>query len=275
MKHRMGKMSAFAGGTMGLMLWAGTSHGQVIVNPGWELPADTTDSTTTTVTGWTMSPAPNPESAYTNMGQRDSFYNNTPAGRWSFWLQTFTYQGNATQNVVGVLPGVNYNFTSQMSFQDGSAAGQGYNATTLANQSLSTFPAPQTASSPNGGNLYSYLAMTFLNAGGTVVGPVNANGYSDEMDISAGSVAIFNQTSGTQAGATLWEPYSVTGVAPAGATQVELFIGWNNGGLDGNTGGQSAFADDATLAPVPEPTSLGLLALGGLSLFGRRRIAAV
>jgi hypothetical protein len=247
-------VSAFTG----LCLAAASAlQGQVIVNPDWESPSDTVNGTSPIVTGWTMSPAPMPNgsSPYTNNGQRDAFYNNTPGGRWSFWLQTFTQSGNASQIVPGVTAGLAYNFTSQMSFQDGTGPGMGYNAVTLANQTETPQPAPNT------GDLYSYLALQYLDSVGNPV----AGGYF-ETDIPAGSVTIYNQTSGSLNGTTLFEPYSVTGVAPAGATQVEVLIGWNNGGLDGNTGSQSAFADDATLTVVPEPSTLAFLCLGFLPL---------
>jgi hypothetical protein len=114
--------------------------------------------------------------------------------------------------------------------------------------------------------MFSYLEVRFLNNHGNTIGV-------DDTDIPAGSVTIYDQTSGPQGGATLWEPYSVTGVAPAGTVSAELLIGWANGGLDGNTGGQSAFADDQTFTAtvVPEPATLGLLSLGGMALLARRR----
>jgi hypothetical protein len=212
-----------------------------------------------------MSPAPNPDFGYTNPGQRDTFYNNTPGGAWSFWLQTFTQSGNASQTVgttdngVAVTAGKSYTFTSQMSFQDGSGPGNGYNAVTLANQTEASPP------SPNTGDLNSYLDINFLNNHGVTIG-------TDETAIPAGSVTIFNQTSGPQAGATLWAPYSVSGIAPAGSVSATLVIGWRNGGLDGGTGGQSAFADDATFtSPVPEPATLSILGVGGMALLARRR----
>jgi PEP-CTERM motif len=262
MRNIVGITAAVACGSACLFLGSAKLTAQ-IVNPTWESPTDLTDGTSTTVDGWAMSPAPNPDFGYTNNGQRDAFYNSTPGGRWSFWLQTFTQSGDASQVVTAddgggaITPGLTYTFGSLMSFQDGSGPGQGYNAVTLANQTEASPPAPNT------GDMYSYLEIVWQNSRGNTISTA-------ETDIAAGSVAIYNQTSGSQAGATLWEPYSVSSIAPTGAASAELIIGWANGGLDGNTGGQSAFADDATFN-VPEPASLGLLAVGGMALLGRRR----
>jgi PEP-CTERM motif len=264
MRRFLGLSAAAVASTSLCLLLSGTSASAQIVNPAWELPNDGTSGTDTAVTGWTMSAAPNPDFGYTNPGQRDTFYNSTPGGAWSFWLQTFTQSGNASQTVTAtdggspITAGTGYTFSSLMSFQDGTAAGEGYNAVTLANQTES----PQTA--PNTGDLNSYLEIRFLNNRGITVA-------TDETDIPAGSVAQFVQTSGPQNGATNWIPYSVSGIAPAGAVSAELLIGWENGGNDGNTGGQSAFADDATFTTVPEPATLSLLGLGGMALLGRRR----
>ena len=69
--------------------------------------------------------------------------------------------------------------------------------------------------------------------------------------------------------AFLWTPLSATGTAPAGTTFVQLFALFVQPAFNGG----SAFFDDtsASVTPAPEPASLGLLALVGAAMLGRRR----
>ena len=102
--------------------------------------------------------------------------------------------------------------------------------------------------------------MAVQSASQAPIGPLNADGLSVESIIPAGSVTLPNH---------VYAPFGVGGFAPAGAAGVELILGWANGGMDGNTGGQSVFATDVAFG-VPEPTSLAVLALGGATLLSRR-----
>jgi hypothetical protein len=254
MRRTTGLKAALFGGAVTLVLSAGRLHAQTVGNPNFELPADGASGTDTVATPWTLDPAVGDD--YTNPGQRCQFDTPTPSGgTWSLWLQTFVQSGDAQQVVTGITPGTNYALSAQMGFQDGSAAGQGYNAVTQANQ----------AGDPNTkvtGDLYSYLEIQYESHNGTAIGA------PDILQIPAGSVGVYNGSNG----ATPWIPYSVSGIAPAGATQADVVIGWQNGGLDGNTGGQSAFATSVGLtAVVPEPATLSMLAIGSLALFARRR----
>lgn len=258
MRKVMGFRAALIlGGAIGLLGVASQLYGApVVVNGDFESPTNTAGGSDTNVDAWTLSPAPNTNGGtlnYTNNGQRCTFASPTPSGgTWSFWEQTFCQYGTATQTISsGVIPGNTYTMTAQMAFEVGSAPGTGFNGVTLANQAAGTL---------NTGDLYSYLGMIWLNNHGNPIGTSGPDNVSAETTIPAGSVTTANH---------VYAPYSVSAMAPVGAVGVELVLGWQNGGTDGNTGGQSAFATDVTL--VPEPASLGMLAIGGLALLSRRR----
>jgi hypothetical protein len=233
------KLAAICG-AVGLMGMANISRGQV-VNGTWESPTNAAGGTDTNVTGWTMDPTLQVGGAAGNPGQRCTFFGSADAGgSWSFWIQTFEASGDAFQDVTGVVPGSSYTFGSDMFFQLGSGTTtgptDGYDAVT---------------------GLDTFLEIQFLNKFASPVGsPTLTN-------IPAGSV--------TDNG--IWDPYSVSAIAPVGATGAEILIGWTGGGSDNGTGSQSAGADDATfgITPTPEPASLGMLALGGLAMLRRRR----
>lgn len=63
-----------------------------------------------------------------------------------------------------------------------------------------------------------------------------------------------------------WQNYSVTSEAPAGTTQVTVYLmnQW------GNNGGGTMRFDNAALEVVPEPGATMLLGLGSILLLGRR-----
>jgi len=247
--------AAVLGSSVCLLLSARNAGAQTVLNPGWELTPDANGyGTDSTVASWTMDPTVQTNGTAGNPGFRDSFYNNTPGGNSSFWIQTFESSGDAFQNVPGVTPGLTYTFGSQMLFELGSGstegAGNGFDAITVANNPGNPAATPPVPA--NTAPIKVYLQMLFKNAANHVIA-------IDETDI--GPTVTLDRT---------WAPYSVSGVAPAGATSVTLDIGWANGGGDGGTGSQSAFADDATLN-VPEPASIGLLGMGGMALLARRR----
>ncbi len=291
-------------GLISLFLPVGSLHAQ-IVNANWSLPnsssnpvnndygtsqiaeiSSTNGPYNTLGFGWYMSPALNPNAGYTSPGYRDEFCSVEPidispntfsppavATGWSFWIQAFTQSGYASQEITktdngyAITPGQSYTFTSLMSFQTGTGPGQGYNAVTLANQ---TEPNPV---SPNSGDLYSYLGVTWINKHGVPLGNVNGDNVSAETTIPAGSVMLYDTAPNVFGfSSSPWAPYSVTAVAPPGTVEAVLTIGWENGGLDGNTGYQSAFADDETfIANVPEPATASLLASLATSILARRR----
>jgi hypothetical protein len=253
MRHHMTKLAVTAAGCL---MWAGALHGQTLLNGDFSQPVDATDSTSTTATAWSMSPAG------TNLGQRATFHQN--AGEWAFWLQDFEPSGTATQTVTAVVPGVNYSLSALWAFElgaSGATGANGFNAVTLANNPSNT------------GNLVAYMSMQFQTSGSANVGA------ADVLNITAGSIPTADNAdsfaNAPASPAPPWLTESIAGIAPVGASQVLVTFGWLNGGGDGGTGSQSGFATDVTLAPVavPEPASLGVITLGGLALLARRRTA--
>lgn len=254
--------AALACGAIALLGLSGTSFGQSLVNPNFNQYTATTDPNGNGEdypTGWNATPIPNYVDAagtlnYTNYANVEPWFDGT---NYTLWLQTFCNYGNVSQTVTGAVAGNTYTASADFAVQDGTGPGMGYNATTLANQ-------PNTTGYMNTGDLYSYIGLVFLNKFNSPIGTLDSDNLSNETTIPAGSVAVYNQANGF----TPWLPYSVSGVAPAGTASVEVVIGWNNGGADGNTGSQSALVTGVSL--VPEPASFGLLALGGLATLRRR-----
>ena len=238
MRRASSRKAALAGAVMGTLFWTASSFALPVVNANWEAPTDTTDSTSTVATGWTMTASGEVGTA----GNRAAFYSNVDSGRWSFWLQDFEDHGGATQVVTGTAPGTNYFFTSLMLFELGSGntvgPTSGYNDVPTLN---------------------SFLQMQFEDSVG------NPIGAPDITNIPSGSVPL--------SGNRTWNLYSVSGVAPAGSSQVLLDIGWTGGnGTVHGTGSQSAFADNVTFGTsVPEPASFTVMGLGGLMLMRRRK----
>jgi len=64
-----------------------------------------------------------------------------------------------------------------------------------------------------------------------------------------------------------WEPAYLSGPVPVGTRWLVSQVAYNNASLGGNPG----YVDGARLDVLPEPATLGLLALGGVGVMVRRR----
>ena len=69
-----------------------------------------------------------------------------------------------------------------------------------------------------------------------------------------------------------WETASISGTIPVGTRWLLSQVAYGNASLIGSDGAlHPGYVDAADLRIVPEPVSIGLLALGGLFAFNRRR----
>jgi hypothetical protein len=212
----------------------------LVVNPGFETPPGVPGAQDQLAVPWN----------FTALGdgttQRAQFYNNTAGalptssgGSWSLWLKDFDTLGTgAEQTVAGIVAGHTYTFSAYWLFQAGV---------------------------PTVTGLVNSETLQFENAAGTAVGA------ADTLSINTTNVT----TSGNPTPA-IWTLYTApNATAPAGATQALIsFIETSTAASSVNP--QSSFVDDVNLSTVvPEPASLGSLALGGLALLARRRRARI
>jgi hypothetical protein len=220
MRHQLGKKAGSISSAVGLVVaamalpaWAAN----LLTNGGFESPTDSSgQNTDTTATGWTF---------YGGDCVRANYQNNTPGGEWSIWEQTFQpAAGGVYQNVGGITDGTTYTLNCDYYFE---------------------------TAEPNVPGEVSDLALTFLNAGGSVVGSTDVNGYSDAVYIPSSSV--------TTTGA--WVPYTVSGLAPAGATQVQVSFDFTGGSTV--VGQQAAFVDSADLEGAGTPPTIAQWAVNG------------
>jgi hypothetical protein len=131
-------------------------------------------------------------------------------GVWGMWHETFAPSkgfGGVFQNVGNITVGATYTLSAYQFFES----------------AVPTIP-----------NEVSDIAITFLNASNQTVGTVDPNGYSDALYTPAGSAITGS-----------WSQYTVSGVAPTGATQVQVSFDFVNGSTV--TGQQGIFVDDADL----------------------------
>ena len=106
--------------------------------------------------------------------------------------------------------------------------------------------------------------------GGGQVAAVNIEWIqADGSSHSAITPFISNGETTAASAQDVWTLQTVTGVAPDDAAFARLTLITGNF-LEGGTGG-APFYDDAFLEVVPEPSSLALIALGGLAMLQRRR----
>ncbi|HUB25243.1 MAG TPA: PEP-CTERM sorting domain-containing protein [Tepidisphaeraceae bacterium] len=220
MKAHFVKKAAPIGSAAGLILaacavpaWAQTSN--LLLNPDFQSPADPGSNNDYECTGWN----------FILDAERGGFHPGPEGEYWSIWLKTF--EGTEISNPTGIAGN-----TSGGIYQDVTipTSGDGTNYTLSADF---LFEAGYSQS----GSQLDYQ-MAFLNSSGFQVGN-STIGYINPTDPNA-------QTANT------WFPYTITGQAPVGSTQIQVEFDWI-GGSTVSGEAQSAFVSEASLLGVGTP----------------------
>jgi hypothetical protein len=178
-----------------IAICAAASAQNLLINPGFESPADS-QPTDHTATGWTfVDPSV----------LRSNAYNHTPGGTFSVMENVQQSPGSGVyQNVPHINPGDPLTLSAYWYFQPNFALDAGASVD---------------------------LGLTWLNNSNQIVG------------------SNFSYISSSSAPLSTWTQYSLTAVAPAGTTQVQVSFDYNNPQNSNAGAPQAAFVDDAALIP--------------------------
>ena len=208
-------------------------------------------------TGWTLTEGP----GVINSATFASFANHTPAGsdpsQTGLWLRGFegttfdnprpAADADLTQIVAGTA-GKSYTMSGWARFETNWSGGLD-----LLPSGGTTSPPRWPANTPS--PTRSEFALEFLDAANSVL---------------AGSLVVDLHDDRGQTNDGLWHQHFLTAVAPAGTINVRV-RGSMVDGVASDLNPQSAFFDDFSLTAIPEPGSLGLAAIGLVTLAFRRR----
>lgn len=194
----------------------------------------------------------------------ESFSNHTPGGSRGVWLSAFfgnhsSYESTPVDGIisqtVNAVPGAEYTFSGWTKFEANYAGG----VDTLSASSPGFTPG---AASPT----KTQIKLEFLDAGNNVIGSA--------FVIDAKAARRLLSPTGN-ANDNIWYQHTLAATSPAGTVKARLTAIMDDGVFNIDPG-QSAFFDDfslqgpavslGTVSAVPEPSSLGCLALGALLL---------
>ncbi len=199
-----------------------------------------------------------------------SFSNHTPGGSRGVWLSAFfgahpsfeaTPVDGMISQTVQAQEGATYTFSGWTKFEANYSGG----VDTISASSTGTFAGQPSPTDTE-------IKLEFLDVNSVVIGSSVIDAKAARDLLSPTSNPNDNQ----------WYQHTLAAVAPAGTRFARLTAQMIDGVFNTDTGGgQSAFFDDFSLdgplvaaSAVPEPSSLAMLAVGGLlvCLRGRRRI---
>jgi hypothetical protein len=244
MRHIV-RLQAAAFCALCLMLFVGAASGQnLLTNPDLDLTSVSTQ-TLATPTGWTATATKTISGPFSDGMSSETFANVQQPGGFGLFFKPFQGGGvNTPTDLISaslsqdklVSPGSTYTMTGW------AGAGASYIGLT----------------DPTVGSTFH---LKFLNSSSVVI----ADNVLNLVTAGLGTGTPTSPATGFG-----YHPYSITATAPAGTLFARVEADMTNA-YTNPAGGDQAFVVDAFSLAVPEPMSLSLIALGGVSLLARRR----
>lgn len=234
--------TAVVGGVMGLGVMVAPVEAQNLLSNGNLDATSVSSQVLATPTGWTVDASRVISGTFNDGASSEPWCNVFDPGGFGLFFKPFT--GNAVDGNVSVTLSQTVAGSPGLPYTMSGWAGAEANYIGM--------------SDPNVDSLF---ALEFLDAGNNVIGGAT-------LDLVAAGLGVAPPT--PPATGFNYKPFSISAVAPAGTSSVRVSASML--GAYGNPlGGGQAFVVDSFSLVVPEPASIGLAAIGGLSLLRRRR----
>jgi hypothetical protein len=245
LKHFGFRISLLAA-AFGVMAWVGSARAQnLLANPDLDI-ASISTQVLPTPTGWVATASRSVTGPFNDGMSSESFANVLQPNGLGLFFKPF--QGDTT--------GTNGKLTASLYQDNPATAGLPYTLKGWAGAG----PGYVGLSDPT---VKSEFHIDFLNAASIVIGGAT-------LDLRAAGLGSGAPT--PPATGFGYHMYSLSALAPAGTTTVRSRVQMTDAYANPN-GGDQAFVVDSFSLTVPEPASLSVIGLAGLSLLARRRTA--